>query len=272
MKKTAIHYAIVRFMPFVETGEFANVGVVTYTPATNTFGFKLLTAKRRGRVMRFFNDIEPQLFTYAINNLKAELERIQSDNGQATTQGNLAFFNELIRPRETIIRFSEAGVKLGVDHAAELNMLFEYYVERNFVTKEYKEAAMERGIKTLLGQAKVAQLFSKQKLGDEKYEVTFPFVQENKGVAERVIKPLHLGQKTYTEILDHGGQWDFKLRQLKERSVLPSKLLVTFEGPDDHGKRADASKQVIEMLQEHDVNVVPQTNQAAVFDFVSGIH
>ncbi|HVK54151.1 MAG TPA: DUF3037 domain-containing protein, partial [Burkholderiales bacterium] len=28
----ACHYAIVRFLPFVETGEFANVGVVLFSP------------------------------------------------------------------------------------------------------------------------------------------------------------------------------------------------------------------------------------------------
>jgi hypothetical protein len=34
-------YAVVRFMPFIETREFANVGVVLIAPKTGKFLFKL---------------------------------------------------------------------------------------------------------------------------------------------------------------------------------------------------------------------------------------
>jgi len=41
MKRAAARYAIVQFMPYPETGEFANVGVVLACPTQNYFGFKL---------------------------------------------------------------------------------------------------------------------------------------------------------------------------------------------------------------------------------------
>ena len=41
MNKKAYQYAIVRFSPFVETEEFANVGVVMICPAEGKFLFKL---------------------------------------------------------------------------------------------------------------------------------------------------------------------------------------------------------------------------------------
>jgi len=39
--KTLCLYAIVRFMPYAETQEFANVGVVMCVPDKNIFKFKL---------------------------------------------------------------------------------------------------------------------------------------------------------------------------------------------------------------------------------------
>ena len=54
---TACHYAIVRFMPFIETGEFANVGVVMFAPQARYFGFKLLV-NRQARVTNFFEQLD----------------------------------------------------------------------------------------------------------------------------------------------------------------------------------------------------------------------
>ena len=41
MKRFACHYAIIRFLPYPETQEFANVGVVLACPESGYFGFKL---------------------------------------------------------------------------------------------------------------------------------------------------------------------------------------------------------------------------------------
>ncbi len=46
-------YAIVRFAPFVDTGEFANVGIILMAPTARYFGYNLM-GKRHGRVTRFF--------------------------------------------------------------------------------------------------------------------------------------------------------------------------------------------------------------------------
>ena len=55
MNKVACQYALLRFRPFVETGEFANVGVVLLAPEARFFGFRLL--KRYGRITQFFHQL-----------------------------------------------------------------------------------------------------------------------------------------------------------------------------------------------------------------------
>lgn len=65
MNKVACQYAIVRFAPYVETGEFANVGVLMVAPRQPYFGFKLET-RRHGRITRFFEELEPKFYREAL--------------------------------------------------------------------------------------------------------------------------------------------------------------------------------------------------------------
>ena len=55
MTKFACQYALLRFRPFAETGEFANVGIVLLAPEARFFGFRLL--KRYGRITQFFIEL-----------------------------------------------------------------------------------------------------------------------------------------------------------------------------------------------------------------------
>ncbi len=54
MTRIACQYAIVRFMPYIETGEFANVGILLWAPKTRYLGFKLLRRKH-ARITQFFD-------------------------------------------------------------------------------------------------------------------------------------------------------------------------------------------------------------------------
>lgn len=76
MKPLACRYAIVQFMPYAETGEFANVGVVLACPQTGYFDFKLQT-RRYARVTAFFDELHRDVYVGAIKTMQSELERIQ---------------------------------------------------------------------------------------------------------------------------------------------------------------------------------------------------
>ena len=110
MKKIPCQYAIVRFMPYVETGEFANVGVVMMAPQERYFGFKLLTL-RHGRITKFFEDLDAKLFRAAMYDFKEELERVHGvlkahgfDRRLKNNDVELAkgLFGEVLRSRETM--------------------------------------------------------------------------------------------------------------------------------------------------------------------------
>lgn len=148
MNRIACQYAIVRFMPFVETGEFANVGIIMMSAKARFFGFKLLT-KRHARVTDFFDDLDARVFKGAMADINDELERVRQllmahgfDRRHTTHDIEFAkgLFAEVIRPREVMLRFSEPRTVLVTDSAKALDELYAHYVERNFVTKECSHA------------------------------------------------------------------------------------------------------------------------------------
>lgn len=277
MNKIACQYAIIRFAPYVETGEFANVGILMIAPEQRYFDFKLET-RRYGRVTRFFEELETGLYQEALHALKDELQRIQvlleePDFEAVRSMGDIhvfqQLFDEVIRPRESIVRFSEPRIMLAEDPLTACDELFAFYIERNFVTKEYRETVLEKGVRQWLQQAKIADRFQRLAVGDESYQRTFPFVEQVGDKPVKVIKPLNLAHDQPSKIIDHGGSWIVTLDALKRRNQLPDQILFTIDSPanDTQGKRADACNEIVERLQETGVEVIQYANRERVLAF-----
>ena len=103
----------------------------------------------------------------------------------------------------------------------------------HFVTREYQETILEKGIKKLLEQRNLARHFSKRKVEDHLYSVTFPFVEQDDNKTTKVIKPLFLGQADSTAIIEHGDHWKLKVNQLRKRNLLHGPVLFPVKGPED---------------------------------------
>jgi len=278
MKRTPCLYSIVRFCPFVETGEFANVGVVMIAPEQRYFDYKLLI-NRHARVTHFFEQLDAKIFRMTMRNLRDELDRIKNvlmRNGfdrrfrANDATGARALFEELIRPRETVIKFSEQRAVLAEAPMETLRELFQFHVERNFVNRQYQEQVLERGMRRLLYSANVLERFAPMPIGDEEYHATFPFVEQLNEHPIRVIKPLHLAHDQPSKILDHGGQWLFRVGQLKKRRLLPDKVLFAVQGPQERGtSRAHAAEEIVSALIEKGIEVAPINDSQAVIEFVA---
>lgn len=280
MTRFACNYAIVRFMPLVETGEFANVGVLLWVPKQKTLLFKLLRRKY-GRITQFFEELDKQVYLKAMGDLDAELQRIQGllhKGAVVTANSNLEYgfhkgiFEEIIRPRETIVRFSEQRAILSENPAETLTALYNYYVGRNFVNKEYQEGLMEKGIKRLLDQENLGKRYQKRKVHDNVYSVSFPFVEEQDHKAVRAIKPLFLGQADSTAIIEHGGHWRLKVDLLRKRQLLHGPVLFPVKGPEntktgDH--RHEAFEETLQNLEGEGIQLIAYEEHRKILDFAS---
>lgn len=272
---TACHYAIVRFMPFVETGEFANVGVVMFAPNARYFGFKLL-GNRYARVTNFFEQMDAKVFRASMGTFREELQRIDGMLKQMGTDrrmksldrdGAVRLWGEIIKPRETMLRFSDSRVVLAEEPRAKMLALFEYYVERNFVNREYQEQILERGVRGWLRDAKLLNQFHAGRVGNDEYHAQFPFVAGPDDKPEKIIKPLNLDYTEASKIIDHGGQWVVRINALKKRQLLPAQVLFAVNGPVDATARGKARREVVEELEEAGVIVAPYNQAQAVIDF-----
>lgn len=277
MNKVACQYALLRFRPFVETGEFANVGVVLLAPEARFFGFRLL--KRCGRITQFFHQLDRkvylngrELFKEELNRFAAELKHLALDGRKRTPDVALAqgLFAELVRPREAMLQFDELRVALADDPKVKLNALFDFYVERNFVTKEYQERLLESSVRKLLYRANVGAAFQAAKIGTDDFEVNFPFVRKEGDQTLQVIKPLFLAQPDSTRVLTHGGQWVDKVRRLRRRGALPGQVLFPVSAPSQSTKAFHAFEEIRDDLKAQGVVVVPAVQEDRILEFVRG--
>jgi hypothetical protein len=277
MNRVACQYAIVRFMPFVETGEFANVGIVMMSARERFFGFKLLT-RRHARVTDFFDQLEAKVFKNAMADITDEFVRVRQllmehgfDRRRTTHDTEFAkgVFAELIRPREVMLRFSEPRSLLVTDPAKALDELFAHYVERNFVTREYREALMEKGIRAMLRTAHIAEHFVRREVGNDAFHVTFPFVAVENEKVRKVIKPLDLAHTDSSAILEKGGLWKFRLEELRKKACLPEQVLFVVEEPADEAQQRMAYSEAVAMLDEAGVAVLPYHREQAILQFAA---
>ena len=268
--KYACQYAIVRFLPYVETGEFANVGIVIHCLQTGTFQYKLLDRVRR--ISAFFEELDIAVYRRSRTEFTAELDRISQifRNTYAHASDKVAknLFSELTRTREAMIRFDKPRVVMTDDPAEQLQKLFDHYVGRSFATKAYQEQLIEKQVRSTLRAANLSAIYKDKILGNDAYHARFPFVRFENGDAVRAIKPLHLAQDEPTQIFDHGWEWVGKVRKLRSENLLPPAVLFAVQGPDVRSKeRDDAFNEIVSELTRQNVRVIAYNRTTEIVEF-----
>jgi hypothetical protein len=254
MKELVCNYALIRFLPYRETGEFVNVGVMVYAPEVNYFGF-LLTEKRNRRVRALFPELDAAVYATSVECLRQELERQKAQfaamggifGGDRAAGEGLTAFRSLLRRREALLHFAEPGMKLGIPDEA-LHALFAEYVLRSFAqTPAYQETVMRNRLSGLLKEWGLRKKYKTDRLlGDEMYHLTLPFIHFEGDSPTVAIKPLDLNRPEPTDVYDHGGIWVARFRRLTERGRLPQRMVVPLLFPA--GPARAAADEVIREL------------------------
>lgn len=269
------NYAVVRFLPYRETGEFVNVGVVLFCREPGFFDVMLETQRHR-RVTDFFPELDRELFTVGRQTFDQELRRVKqmlgADDRKLDDEARLGIFQELVRPRESIFRFSEVGTVLTDDPARKLADLFDRFVNRQFAkTREYQETVMVRRLTEVLRAHQLIRHYrTNQKVGNDEFHVLMPIVSEarnDRGVALRAIKPLDLDRDEPTKIYDHGDAWIKRIERLRQVNQLPEGMLFTIREATTNNKLIKACQQIREELTRLDVRVLTSGDDNGVLEF-----
>ncbi len=261
-------YAIVRFSPYIETGEFANVGIVLCVPKSGFIGFRLAPARFK-RVNNFFDDLEHQLFGATRKNIEKELVRLQSYAHSVNEKQLADIFIELTRERESIIRFGEVRTALIKTEPQEfIEKLYNQFIGREFLTREYRENVMVKEIRKDLRKKGVPK-FKEAKIVNDLIEATFPLVSED--AAPKVIKPLAFQQATATKIIEHGELWLWKVKRLiKTGSLEERNILLPFEEPSrEDEKLKKAYQEVVSGFEDLNVQVCDFKNKDSLMKFAT---
>jgi hypothetical protein len=272
---TACQYAVVRFAPFVETGEFANVGILLLAPRAGFFGHEIQT-RRYARITRFFEEMDAQTYKAAMVTVGTELGHFaelvrERGLGANADRGAIVFaqevFQEIIRPREGIVRYSAARVVMAADPSTTLHELFQHYVERSFATREYQETVLERGLRMLLQRAQLAVRFESCRVGDDGFHVNFPLVEMRGETPVKAIKALNLAQTDPSKIRDHAILWRARIDKLRARRTLPERVLFALSEPGPDGAQRDAYEEARGDLEAAEVQLVAARDNARVLEF-----
>jgi len=228
MNKFACQYKIVRFAPFLETEEFANIGVLVFCPAKSQLEF-LLAPSRFGRVTQFFHNMDKRVYKTVIKTLEAEFERAKKLVEKNNSELGKAIFAELSRPKGGVVLFSDTRVLLTENIAQETERLFNHFVGRSFNTRDYREKYLEKNLRQTLKRINLDRVYKKATLKTDLMEITLPFVRAD-GISEkRAIKPLAFDQSTIGNAVKHADLWLSQAEHIIEADVSAEDLLFMLD-------------------------------------------
>ena len=121
----ACNYAMLRFLPYPETGEFVNVGVLVSCQQPCLLYF-LAETQMPDRAKSLFPKQNKQVFEESLEALRQEMERVK-DGAHDPKSVQLAF-NESVRIRESVFRFGEVRTVLTATPQNLAEELFARYV------------------------------------------------------------------------------------------------------------------------------------------------
>lgn len=260
-------YAVIRFMPFAETQEFANVGIVLWAnDYPNTVLIKLAPAPFT-RINNFFDDIDGGLYGKARSFMETELERIKHYAKRVDGNELSAVMHELTRKREAVMTFSETGVVLAENGDDILNRLYQTYIGRDLpVTKEQRERLMVRELREQFGSLPFRYKESSVDAGFGKIKIPLVTVI---GRDLRAIKPMSFNQAKPMNIADHGDKWISRVGHILDaKAVKAEDFLFTIEAPKSNKHEIlMAFDSVKNGMKRLGVQVLPFKNKEKILDF-----
>lgn len=246
--ETPVLYALVRFRPFAETEEFANIGVLVCCPKLSFMDYRIVHPNVN-RVPQFFDRFERSQYRDIIKEFGKALKHLVERCKELDGAGKRYMFQAFVHPREASITLSTYRVVMSDDPKNELDRLFEHYVRQNFDPRISAEKQVENNVKAIIKAT--GRNFTSRTISERGLNVTFPFVSTHGENVHKIIKPLYLGHEKLNDVYEHGDVWAGKLKRV--RSQLPDLTLFAIDG----NRHPRAIREISEELLRQDVFVEP---------------
>lgn len=261
-------YSIIRYAPYAETEEFANIGVVLCAPKLGQFHYQL-TQSNNARVKNFFQD--EIIFPHAKDAIAREMQFAQEQSYKFYSPEKLAnFFNYLIGKKESIVHFSPARVVMAESPQELTFELFNKFVNHSEVTKESREAILTRELKNRFSHySDLKNAFRKEMLGGELTRFSIPFVARQDGEILCAIKPLAFTQDKPEKMMEHCDSWTAKvLRAASEKILSLSNVLFTIDPPfQPTDLEVKAMREIRKTFDEKGIHHIEHKDEKSIITF-----
>ncbi len=218
----------ITFRPYAETGEFACFGVLVHCPETGYIGYRIGEGDRRvtDRINNFFKEIGRDIFRMTVKSAKLDLEQVVNapsslfDYQQAET-----LLENLIRPRENLIRYGAPIAVMTEDPEVEVDRQYALLVQRGFVDKA---GVYENDVRARIKKYLTERHIQFRQLGfraPNNYVFNLPIAFDGKN-GTKAIKALNLVGNSVTETFDNGHKWLYRFEQLLQNGFKRDNLLV----------------------------------------------
>lgn len=265
MNRYAMRFAVIRFMPYVQTREFANIGIIITHPQSGYFDFKI--EQRYSRLSRFFRRFDSSVYKAATRAFAEELQRIGKLAAYSAPDQIRAMPDHLTRPREALIMAARPGVTLAPGRGQELNRLFDYFVARSFA-KNQPEAELTRQIQAMSKPLQTAYPFKESTIGDPSgFHASIPLVQKaENGEIRKIIKPIYFGQKDPADIYYKSDKWIAGIKRLRRGGYIDrSEILFAYEPPERPDKAQEkALLDVLGDLEEQGIRLADNRSEGKI--------
>ncbi|OTA16047.1 hypothetical protein Xbed_03519 [Xenorhabdus beddingii] len=240
-------YSIIRYAPYAETEEFANIGVVICAPKLGKMSFKL-TKSNDARVRNFFKD--DTIFHAVKPSIEQELQTACSLVSQIGNPRKVAdFFNTFTSPRESIFYYSIPRIILTSAYDAELVRLYKKFIKHTEYTKERREEILVKELRSRFqSHQELKNAFKKETLGGELTRFSMPLVAKNDEHILCAIKPLAFTQDEPSKMLEHCDTWVSRVKRAVTEDIFDlDAVLFTI---DSHRKPSIAEQKAIDEIQK----------------------
>lgn len=265
-------YSIVRYSPYPETEEFANVGVVLCAPKENVFEF-MMTNRNDSRVRKFFHD--DCIFPLAKDALNRELVLAKNTAGEISGAQSLSqFFHYFTAKRESIFHFSEVRVVLSHEPKAELLKIYDRYVNHSDYTKTRREEVLARELKKSIDRIdSLKNLFKHQVVNGTFSKFSMPLVAKRDDVISRAIKPLAFEQSEPGKMMEHGDTWVMRVTRAAEENLLNIEdVLFTIDEPVSPSTAQIKVLDSIKLnLDRNKISHIPSSDHRSAIEFAANI-
>lgn len=222
--KTLMLYSFIRYLPYFESGEFVNVGLIACEPKKQKLSYQLVK-KNDSRVNNFFRN--SKIFYSVRTVIDEQLDYIRNkinERGFSNEQEIIEFFHHYTERKDGIFQFSDAVVALTDNPEMLFSEVYEKFIKLACVGNESQENQIIKHYRTLFkaDNDPLLQNYKQHRVHGTISKFVLPLALKNNDNKQilKGIKSLAFDQTETSSMIEHCDSWIARINRASEENLL----------------------------------------------------